>query len=1479
MWSQLALNKKFLWNRRAQQYSASQTVPDENGAVDHGSNSIDTKVVDENTPVHNKPHTNRPTYPVLVGGLDNNYVADYEDDGHYDPAYGGKTFSIPMEHFIPQPLYIACRDHDIQKLQKLFTQDYKDSRLLIIEKIEGTIFQGRNPLHIAVLSGHVQVVRLILEKTTLHSENTKKDGKVKNPLIDVADVNKQTAVHLACLAGNIEILNLLLEYGGDVDLKDLFLCTPLHVAVHQLQKPSIEIIQVLIKYNADIQAKAMEGNTALHFAVLKANLEIVKFLVTNGADPNIKNNNGDSPMHIAAALEQGKDILTYFIVLCSIDVNMRGRQDMSLLHIAAEAGKINNVRFLLSKYPNLVSTKSSATGYTPLHCAALSAAHDVVEAIMEHYKDNVNEKDLKGNTALHLACCKSSNGFSGQGSRLITLRFLINSGADVNARNRWDMTPLHEAASVGDRSILHFLFKQPNINIFVMNTSFNTPFQVAIQSGCDFVYVTEYLLSITKLPHTFPGFGCLVKIFPEIKTFMQSNDGKEELDDWIIWAITFSTAEDTFASSASLNNTPFHGGAALPRFASQISMVRWILALELLLLTSSPIRVINRLTKGEEHKNNRTIAKVLRHKMNGKITEQHQLLQYMVLLSCYFKQMADTNAIERNDIIEVLIKLERAITAVFASDSMDVPSNIYPLLRPSGRLGITENDAAALVAINEHIAMETGLPKSDKASRFTGRLINPTSATHSKAYYIQTMQFLERDMGVINIARLMEDFEMVSYCLDNNMKALFSTSHVASIIDQCLFACWKNSAIRLENGYAFNKLFPWHSKFGCIEMELNRSKWYQATLHVRSSPILMFLLEGTLRILQFVIICNISTWYGTANITAHPANDTYVSPSTSAIYTNTVINGAPSYSMTEVILMAFLSSHALHEFGEIIENNFSLTFYFSKDEWNYFDIVISILGMIWWVLRSYGETLDIAKVILPVIAIPSALGILRYLSIHRIFGELILTIRATLRDVFNFFIVYFLMLLGFGICLRGIFFDNYYFRTTAFTFLTLFSDTLAQVSFDLFADSTYVLQQLGIIVTVIFIVLTNIILSNLLIARMTSSYERIKKQAFAEFEFMKATLVKEFLLWQEHNVLCMLPAPLNILLLFVIPWHYYCLWMGSSSDNDSATNTDEDRGTDGGSVHLRQQHLLGKATHAATDDQSKDFNESSGGTHRKPRKTISIAGSFTNLILQILTMPLRICWRWVLLVRYSYINYFNAIDFSTTHVCKRIPTKIFHAFFAIGWCFYMIPIEIIAETVSVFTNTYHFKEYLKNGDTLLSSQPAKCKVLEEEEFHKRSSVRSSVVKSIANVKLSAQESYKTHLFTPEDISRIIGAFTGVHHHSVNNARSFMSQESTKQSESTREVIGISKLERIDSGFPMVDSNNNSEKSETDMDKNEKSVNQSIINESIEDLKTKMEIMKAEYNDNLGILQNELSEMREEMKLMVGQLLKVVQKSD
>ena len=80
-------------------------------------------------------------------------------------------------------------------------------------------------------------------------------------------------------------------------------------------------------------------------------------------------------------------------------IDMRGQDQWTLLHIAANEGNCDVVKVLLEYRANPNSV--SANQRTPLHLACMRGYHSVVKELVEH-DSNINSSDMDGNTPTHL---------------------------------------------------------------------------------------------------------------------------------------------------------------------------------------------------------------------------------------------------------------------------------------------------------------------------------------------------------------------------------------------------------------------------------------------------------------------------------------------------------------------------------------------------------------------------------------------------------------------------------------------------------------------------------------------------------------------------------------------------------------------------------------------------------------------------------------------------------------------------------------------------------------------------------------------------------------------------------------------------------------------------------------------------------------------------------------------------------------------
>lgn len=122
-----------------------------------------------------------------------------------------------------------------------------------------------------------------------------------------------------------------------------------------------------------------------------------------------------------------------------------------LIHDAARANNLIKVQELVEADPSLLKVKDPP-GNSPLHWAAYLSHMDTVHYLIESGA-NVNARNWAKETPLH-AAAQSSYGDAE------IVEFLLGNGANIDARDRAGRTPLVRAASSGLTTVAELLLTE-----------------------------------------------------------------------------------------------------------------------------------------------------------------------------------------------------------------------------------------------------------------------------------------------------------------------------------------------------------------------------------------------------------------------------------------------------------------------------------------------------------------------------------------------------------------------------------------------------------------------------------------------------------------------------------------------------------------------------------------------------------------------------------------------------------------------------------------------------------------------------------------------------------------------------------------------------------------------------------------------------------------------------------------------------------
>ena len=231
-----------------------------------------------------------------------------------------------------QPLYEVCLEGSAEGAGILLDHG---------ADIEHADVMGTTALHIAATYGHLEVIKLLVERKACL---TKRDKHLRTPF------------YFACANNYLESARYLLTAAHDQGLHEsIFQAmddgrTPFSKACG---RGHLEIVKMLLAHaDAHIDVNAIEGTpkrTALHWASYSARVDIVSLLLENGADATIADANGKTPLSLSGLgwlKDRSHDREPMIIALIEHD-RSTAAQDTDLMAIAAIRGSASVIERLL----------------------------------------------------------------------------------------------------------------------------------------------------------------------------------------------------------------------------------------------------------------------------------------------------------------------------------------------------------------------------------------------------------------------------------------------------------------------------------------------------------------------------------------------------------------------------------------------------------------------------------------------------------------------------------------------------------------------------------------------------------------------------------------------------------------------------------------------------------------------------------------------------------------------------------------------------------------------------------------------------------------------------------------------------------------------------------------------------------------------------------------------------------------------------
>ncbi|GBB92606.1 hypothetical protein RclHR1_02030009 [Rhizophagus clarus] len=310
---------------------------------------------------------------------------------------------------VREDLCNACARGEVDVVENLLKQNSninEDSQTNKVN-VEARDYLGRTPLQLAVLGGHTEIVRILLQH----------DARITARMPD-----GKTVVHLSSQYGYLDILKLLLQKSDENKKKaqekekekletnnnDMIIDDSLEM-VNGIQGPSIaskdqDPDSILDPRNENEHVDIVDINgesrdhplTPLEYAILFGNVEIVRQLVKAGANVQrlikLQNHNVKYepcyPLNLCLLTQDQKSGLEIASILLEngASASRIGYNFNSILHFAVKIGKIQFVKLFLDMDPKSLQQINSLNSHleSPLYLAVANNHLEITELLIKY---------------------------------------------------------------------------------------------------------------------------------------------------------------------------------------------------------------------------------------------------------------------------------------------------------------------------------------------------------------------------------------------------------------------------------------------------------------------------------------------------------------------------------------------------------------------------------------------------------------------------------------------------------------------------------------------------------------------------------------------------------------------------------------------------------------------------------------------------------------------------------------------------------------------------------------------------------------------------------------------------------------------------------------------------------------------------------------------------------------------------------------
>lgn len=457
--------------------------------------------------------------------------------------------------------------------------------------------ESDTPLHMAIKNSCINASKAIvaMNPETLFSRDAKGHtaldmGLAKNDAYydifittrvgEIRDTEGQTIVHYFVKTKNYKGINECVKKGIPINVCDNAGISPLEIALQNLDDDiSVRVAYELIlggaqdfstDYTYFVQTvssrnftlRLQDGQTPLHLASIMGHKAIAKFLLENGADVKAQDSSGATALH--EALRYGNLEIARMLIAANANLNAADNIGKTPAMVVYPKEKAMETYGLLAEN-HADFTRKDMFGDTVLHTACMCGTDsEVIRFLIEHGAE-VNAKNKEGSTPLCIAVQKKN---------VDVVRVLAENGADIHAKDAQGISPVI-GAMINSQEMLKAILTTENV--MTVDSEGNTPLHIALLYDAPLSRV-KYILSQTSDVNlrnregNSPLFICVLKNRKEVgeallqkgaDIFCSNNNNNSPLRLALKYSVQVPTVQDWLLNSDTIYSTDGSGNTVL----------------------------------------------------------------------------------------------------------------------------------------------------------------------------------------------------------------------------------------------------------------------------------------------------------------------------------------------------------------------------------------------------------------------------------------------------------------------------------------------------------------------------------------------------------------------------------------------------------------------------------------------------------------------------------------------------------------------------------------------------------------------------------------------------------------------------------------------------------------------------------------------------------------------------------------------------